>query len=873
MPLFTPSPLLRRLSLLTGLVLLGSEAQAGDVELYGRAIDRVRRHYLFIDQLDVADALHEAAESAEGRVPWLLVDRAGDRLVLRHGERGFVGEVSLAGVGVPQAVDRLVAIEDTILAAADASSPVTEELAPALLKGFSKAMDRHSVLLSGQGLARFDERISGRIEGIGARIGLVDGAARIKQIFPGGPADQGGLELGDRLLRVDGAPVQGLSTRDVLGKVRGEEGTQVVLLVERAGLEDPLELVLTRAKVAVPNVSWERLPSGVGLVRISHFSEQTTVLLRQALSELRGEPGLQGYVLDLRSNSGGSMIQSCTAADLFLGDGPVLRTEGREGKPVERLIPVYRARTDVDDGLDLPVVVLQGPRSASAAEILAGALMLRGRAVLIGQRSHGKGTVQKVYSLRRDGDDGRVSFKITVARYLLPGDVPIEAGVGLVPDLELRGVRFDWGGVSLPVDESEALVELQWADEQPGWRDQGLAEDRGDLLTQLAEKVILGARGSHRLDLLESVEAVAQSDGVLEEERVVQTLRHRGIDWTPADEDGGMPEVRVSLEVVDPPTAGSTVELRAEVENLGSAPLYRTVVALDSGDRGLPWSGLTLPVGFLPPGESGLGRAYVAIPADELAREDEVQVQVHADRRPPVSVEPALLEIGARPAPPVALGVRFVPGSQGDALHFQVHNRGARAIEAVDLALRLSDTGLLELSDDSLEGGPVGPGETAELTVPVQWPEGVLPQDVAARVSVRADGWGRIARFPVVLSPDGRTQELVPPALEAQVPLRQPVGPASIRVLVRDDREVRSVRAWYDGDQRVWRSPGASAAEITVPFDVVPGGSALVVEAEDDQGLTTRSRWWIRGVDGAGALVEGDGPEPLPTLGPEPEAD
>lgn len=847
------------LSVLGGALFAATAAQAGDAVLYSRAVDRVRRHYLFIDDLDLTDALHEAGESAEGAIPWLLVDRQGDQLVLRHGERGELARVPLTELRISNTVDRLMQLEDAILDAAGDQAPLPEslELAPVLLKGFARAMDRHSVLLTGEGLARFDERISGRIEGVGARISLVDGAHTVREVFPGGPADQGGMQVGDRLLRVDGVPVQGLGNAAALERIRGPEATQVVLLLARGPDDEPVELVLTRAKVAVPNVRWERTPAGVGIIRITHFSEQTTMLLQRALAELSEAPGLQGYVLDLRRNSGGSMIQSCTAADLFLGDGPVLRTEGREGRPVERLIPAYRARTDALDS-ELPVVVLQGPRSASAAEILAGALMLRGRAVLLGRRSHGKGTVQKVYSLRREGDGGKVSMKLTVARYLLPGDVPIEHGVGLVPDLELRNVRFDRGGVALPVGESEALVALEWADERAGWRDPGLAPDRQDVLRDLGEQVIVETTGPHRLDLLGAVERVAERVGRSESEAVVQTLRHRGIDWTAAEEAGGPPTVQVALELVDPPTAGTTVEVRALVENLGSAPLYRTFVALDTDDSRLPWDGLTLPVGFLPPGESALGRAYVDIPADELAREDEVRVAVHADQRPPVDAAAAVLDIGARPAPPVALGLRFNPGAQGDALHFTLENRGARPIDEATLQIRLDDGGLLELETDELRTGPIAPGATATATVPVAWPDGVLPQDLPAHITVRADGWGRIARFPVTLSPDGRALSFAPPEVEAQVPLRMPAGPAAVSLLVRDDRELAEVSAWYDGDQLLWRAPRAAAAELSVPFTVVPGGAALVVDATDDQGVRTRSSWWIRGLDGDAALVEGE---------------
>lgn len=833
---------------------------AGDAELYGAAIDRVRRHYLYIDDLDLGDAVELAAESAEGAVPWLLVSRTGDRLILAHGERGVIGEVPLAGLNISTVAAALESIEDSVRGAADARTPMPEgrDLAVDLLRGVSRALDKHSAILSGRGLARFDERISGRIEGVGAQLSIQAGQHVVREVFVGGPADLGGLKAGDRLVRVDGVLLRGMSAASAANRLRGEDGTQVVLSIERelpTGL-DAFELVLTRAEVAVPNVTWQRTPSGMGLIKITHFSEQTTVLLRRALEELGGDPTVRGFLLDLRRNSGGSMIQSCTAADLFLGDGPVLRTEGREGRPVERLIPEYRARSDGGDADQLPVVVLQGPHSASAAEILAGALMLRSRAVLLGGRSHGKGTVQKVYALRKAEDGGKVSMKVTVARYLLPGDVPIEAGVGLVPDLELRQVRFDREGVRLPVGESEALVDVSWVDERVGWRDAGLAEARGDELVELGTRVILAAEGAHRLDLLRAVETVAAAAAADEEQRLVQTMRYHGLDWTSADEDGPPPEVRVSLELVDPPTAGSIVELRAEVENLGASPLYRGFVSLRADDPRLPWHGLTLPVGFVPPGESALGRAYVAIGERELDREDEVQMAVHADRRPPQDVPPAALEISARGAPLVALQTRLSQGEGSSTLALTVENQGARSITDVEVKVRLLKADVLELSSDDVVGGAVAPGESVELSLDAVWVDGVIPQDVLARVTVHAEPWGRLGSFPATLSPDGRVSRLRPPELEGQVPLRLPEGPAAVKILARDDWEVASVSAWYAGDQLLWKAPHAAAVELPVEFVVRAGGAALVVEATDEQGVETRREWWVRGLSGDDALVE-----------------
>ena len=857
----------RPLLALLGLAVCTS-AQAGERVVYEDAVRRIDTHYLYIDDLDASEALAEAAEAAEAALPWLLADRDGDGVRLVHGELGPIGRVQPVQGGLTGLPAALEALEDQLVAAAALTHedgehygvPDGVDLPVELLRGVSRALDRHSIILSGDRLERFDERITGKLQGIGARISRQDEQLVVEQVFPSGPADVGGVLPGDRVVRVDGASTVGMSVSTTVDRIRGAEGTQVQLELAREvdGQQETVVLVLTRAEVRIPNVMWEVEPQGTGYIEITHFSEQTARLLRQALADFQ-VAGVRGIVIDLRDNSGGSMIQSCQAADLFLDTGPVLRTAGRDDQPVDRLIQHYRSESSEDEP-QVPIVVLVGPGSASASEILAGALVLRDRAVLVGARTHGKGTVQKLYTLRRDEGEARARFKLTVARYLLPDDIPIETAVGLPADLEVDSVRFDQWQVDLPEADEASGAYLKWVEELPGWRDPGLAEARGDHARTVARQVALSAESAHRADLLAAIDGLSERESGPEDDALVETFRYRGIDWRAGDEAGAAPQVAVRVELVDDPVAGDLVEIRALVENLGEAPLYRTWAALSADDHRLPWHGMSLPVGYLPPGETGMGRAVVRIDDDEPERRDRVDVTVHADQREPSETAASVLDIHARPAPPVRTTARIVQGESPEDLVLEAtfENRGVRTLESLRMKVGLHKSGPLELVQRSVTGASLAPGERQTLRFPLRSPEGRIVGEVPLQIRLEAARWGRVVTVPFDLEVGGEQAVRQPAEIDGRIPVEHSVGPTSFTVTVRDDMGIEDITAWYDGEKVAWSSPGGAEAELTIPVDVGLESRMLVVKVTDSDGVRQRRNWWIRGLEPADdGVVEG----------------
>lgn len=268
------------------------------------------------------------------------------------------------------------------------------------------------------------EDASGSFEGIGAFVSMRDdGKLELVSIIPNSPAEAAGLLGGDLVLEVDGRSIVGLGLYEAIALIRGPAGSQVTLLIERAGQPEPFEVTITRARIEIPLVESEMLEGNIAYIRLTEFSATATSQMESDLQELMAQQPV-GLILDLRDNPGGWLDQAVSVADLFLGDGIVLIERSNEGEQV------FRSR-DGQPYEDIPLVVLVNGGSASASEIVAGAIQARGRGILVGEQTFGKGSVQRPHVLS-DGSEVRV----TIARWFTPNDVAIH-GEGLAPDIEV----------------------------------------------------------------------------------------------------------------------------------------------------------------------------------------------------------------------------------------------------------------------------------------------------------------------------------------------------------------------------------------------------------------------------------------------------
>lgn len=300
-----------------------------------------------------------------------------------------------------------------------------DELMHGAIRGMLQALDPHSAYLPPEAYRVLQSDTQGRYAGIGVEVDVRAGWLTVVSLTPGGPAEKAGLRPGDRFLAIEGVMARDMPMEEAIRRIRGEPGTRVAISVRREGQDDALEVNLTRTAIDIETVSARVVRGDVLYVRLRVFQENTGARLREVLDEAEARaPGIRGVLLDLRDNPGGLVSAAVQVADEFLPEGTIVSTRGRGG----RLLREHRASRS-STRPNWPMVALVNGYSASASEIVAGALRDHRRAVLVGVRTFGKGSVQTIIEL----PDGS-AMKLTTARYYTPDGVSIQAA-GIEPDV------------------------------------------------------------------------------------------------------------------------------------------------------------------------------------------------------------------------------------------------------------------------------------------------------------------------------------------------------------------------------------------------------------------------------------------------------
>jgi carboxyl-terminal processing protease len=303
------------------------------------------------------------------------------------------------------------------------------QLLQAAIRGMVSSLDPYSAYLDGEEYDEIKISSSGQYSGVGIEVSMEDGQVVVVAPFEGSPAAEAGIRSGDVIATIDGVAVNTTTLSDTIGRMRGKEGTTVTIGILREGSTEPLQFTLKRSRVQLHSVKAELLEPGYGYVRIAQFSETTGDELSNALRGLRKSGGapLKGLVLDLRNNPGGVLEAAVAVADTFLDGGVIVSAKGRT--PESK----FEMKATPGDDLDgAPIVVLVNGGSASAAEIVAGALKDNHRATLMGRTTFGKGSVQTVIPLSGDR-----AIKLTTSLYYTPSGVSINHR-GIEPDIELE---------------------------------------------------------------------------------------------------------------------------------------------------------------------------------------------------------------------------------------------------------------------------------------------------------------------------------------------------------------------------------------------------------------------------------------------------
>jgi carboxyl-terminal processing protease len=308
--------------------------------------------------------------------------------------------------------------------------PENSKLIESAINGMLAGLDPHSSYMDPKSFRDMQVQTRGEFGGLGIEVTMEDGLVKVVAPIDDTPAAKAGVMANDVITHLDDAAVQGLTLNQVVDKIRGPVNTKIKLTIVREGAEKPIEVTIVRDIIRVKSVRWHPEGSDIGYIRITQFNEQTTDGLKQAINELNAQLGadkIKGYVVDLRNNPGGLLDQAISVSDTFLEKGEIVSTRGRNPGETQR----FNARPgDMTKG-KLVIVLINGG-SASASEIVAGALQDQKRATLIGTRSFGKGSVQTIIPL----GGGNGALRLTTARYYTPSGHSIQA-TGITPDIEV----------------------------------------------------------------------------------------------------------------------------------------------------------------------------------------------------------------------------------------------------------------------------------------------------------------------------------------------------------------------------------------------------------------------------------------------------
>ena len=691
---------------------------ATDLRILDWTLWYVAKYYVEPERIDPHKMAVAGLEGLEKAIPQVLVEplaatpgHKAQRVRVRVGtaEQEFqIGDVeALWAVGthvreVFRFVNRHTALSDDEQRAAEY----------AIVEGVLGTLDPHTNLLRPDDFEQMKTSTKGSFGGLGIEVGMRDAQITVIRVIENNPAAKAGIETGDRIVQVDGESTVTMGLSEAVDRMRGEPGTAVTLYVRREGSDKIKKIPITRDVITLDSVQGDVLPGTdaqgnpvkVGLIQLNrNFAQTTGRELRAKLAEFE-KAGVRGVVLDMRDNPGGLLTAAVEVADAFLKTGTIVSTVG-SSSPREEL-----AADDRYDFPNLPVVVLIDQGSASATEIVAGALRNLGRAVLIGRRTFGKGSVQVLHD--RKVGDRELALKLTIAQYLTPGDVSIQS-VGVSPDLETIPVlitkdytayhgrkRFDLVReeslashlTSSKADPSHKIAagplyflgNIYEEEEEAEGKDKKAKKaatlksktDKNGRPTvealledpeiRMARDLVVWAPTPSRDGILAKIGDFVAQQTAIEQARIVAGLQKRGVDWAPgaAPAAGQAPLLRMAIrsdKAGNTIGAGESGTVTVTVTNEGTAPAFQVRAYSDSDYSYFDERELLF--GRLDPGQTKSMPLKLSVSEHELSRTDRVEWQVfdqHGAKLAPGSQTTIDISSEGLPRPQFAYGYQIL---------------------------------------------------------------------------------------------------------------------------------------------------------------------------------------------------------------------
>jgi carboxyl-terminal processing protease len=705
--------------------------------LMNRVLMQVVEHYVEPERIEPRRMLLGGLNAVQGQVAPVLVDYQDGASTLTLQVDDARRQFRVDDVNSPWALsDRFRYIFAFIQENLHDEEVDLRDVEEAAVNGMLRTLDPHSTYLDTETYEDMRMSTRGEFGGLGIVISIRDGQLTVIRPMPGTPAGRAGLQRRDRIVRIGEETTVNMPLQEAVDRLRGPPGSSVDVWVVRegeGGWTEPRRFTLERAIIHIESVEARMLGDGIGYISIRSFQGNTFDDMQRALARLR-QQGLRGLVLDLRDDPGGLLDQAVRVADAFLETGTIVTTESTDPEQRDEKI-ARREGTEPN----YPMIVLVNGGSASASEIVAGALKNHDRALIVGQTTFGKGSVQVIY----DYDDGS-ALKLTIAQYLTPGEVSIQ-GVGITPDIEVDPMTVDREEMDLTVDqqylrESDLSSHLTNDSAESGERaaltlryylpsetrlalreagaDADENVDENEFLLRFSRTLLAHASRPGRRELLADAGPVIAQMQEQELSRAVAELARLGVDWSDGADQGPSPvTVEVSTVQGAEGTAGQPFELRVRVTNTGTATLHR-LRAVTRSDFGL-FNQRELVFGRLGPGESrewtttlGIcalhnGQRACRLPMDVQDRSDGIRIEfeeAHGHVPAPAEIRTTVRGL---PRPQFAYQIQVADDARGNGdgviqrgergtLYVRVRNTGAGPTHETQANLRsLAGRGVL----------------------------------------------------------------------------------------------------------------------------------------------------------------------------------
>ncbi|MCP4807181.1 MAG: PDZ domain-containing protein [Proteobacteria bacterium] len=897
----------------------GEPYELSELKLLQRTIYFVDEKYVDPNRVDPDLMFDEALDSVERRVGEVLFRREPGGRLLHIAVGSYTTTLELPPIETTRVMtDQLSRVAAVLEAELSSDEVPFPEIEYALVNGVLSSLDPHSVLLPPEDSKEMDVENSGEFGGLGITIALREGRLTVEYPLEDTPAYRVGLKADDRIVRIDGQSTINMDLTEAVSKLRGEVGTTVQVHVERDGWNEPKPFDIERARIKINPVKGELLEGGVGYVRVTNFHGMVTNDLTALMAQFARENGgnLRGLVLDLRSNPGGYLNQAVDVSDMFLSNGQIVSTVERGNRNVDSQ-GASRGNTEGD----YPIIILVNANSASASEIVAGALKNNGRAVILGERTFGKGSVQHLYE--NPGDDSKL--KLTVAKYLTPGEHSIQA-IGVPPDILVEQTimvddpdaeddrplvaMYARERVRREADLDHSLEQMENSGDPAVYSVRFLYQPdpdqpRSDQLNlnddwevQFARDLILASpEDANRAEVLSSVGSVVSTHGKRQAKEIEGAFSDAGLDWSSGDQPA-TPSLTVEVDLGEDGvlTAGEEHEemVWVRVTNTGTEPVHQVMAVSESTLDFL--DGDEFYVGKLAPGETRSWPTRVALIEGYRDEVGEVDITVYDGSRRELAQSTHMVRTVGQPLPRFSWTYEIrdsgVEGVHGDgdgiaeagetvALHLELTNVGDGATSEAFAKIKNKSSGALDLEVGVLELGVIEPGETAEgdFLFKVKGTE-PLELDFKLGDQLKYDysaiwrggfyelsGQGEHLVIPVATESSWDTR--TPPAIDVT---RQPGlvsgdGQVVLSGVVKDDKGLRDVivyRTSEDDGGKIFFQGGTEGV-TTLPFTVDArldvGWNLFVVVARDGEGLTdvqSVSVWYDE--DGTVKLAQADIP-------------